>query len=201
MHTAVLAGLIGGVATTLFLALLYFRMQKKPARCVFCGLPSRFGYSMQAESAKRDIASVCLNCLQSKLAAEYEKFEARALVIEPAQAFPCYVFQPNKKWKDCTLSEETETLLSNMKPDCHRCGARANFLWVTANGLRGENADMLFAQGIGETLLRWGNDSASSLCWRCCVDLIFQSIENRQLAFLEVCGPRSENGFVLPMGY
>ena len=201
MHTAVLLGLIGGVATFLFLAIVYFRMHKKPAKCVLCGLPSRFGYSVQAESARKDIARVCLNCLKTKLVAEYEKFEARALVIEPAPAFPCYVFQPNKKWNDYKLPEETERLLSNMKSACHRCGARANFLWVTANGLRGDNVEMVFTQGIAETLLRWRNESASSVCGRCCVDLIFQTIENRQLAFLEVCSPRSENGFVIPMGY
>lgn len=127
MHTAVLVGLIGAIATFLFRAIAYFRAHKKSASCVLCGLPSRFGYSVQAESAKKDIASVCANCLKTELAADYEKFEARALVIEPAPDFPCYVFQPSRKWKDYKLSAETETLLSNMKSACHRCGARANF--------------------------------------------------------------------------
>lgn len=183
------------------MAVIFFRTHSKPARCVSCGLPSSFGYSAQAESARKDIASICLNCLKTKLSEEYEKFEDRAVVIEPAPAFPCYVFQPNKKWKDCKLSEETETLLSNMKSACYRCGAKAHFLWVTANGLQADNAEQVSAKGIAETLLRWGNSSPSSVCGRCCADLISQSIETRQLRFAEVCSPRSENGFVIPMGY
>jgi hypothetical protein len=200
MYTLVVAGLVG-VLFFLVCGIAYFRAHKKSANCISCGLPSRFGYSMEAESAKKDIASLCLDCLKTKLAADYEKFEARALVIEPAPALPCYVFQPSRKWKDYKLSEETETLLSNMKSACHRCGARANFLWMTSNGLHGDNAEVVFAQGIAETLLRWGNSSASSVCGRCCVDLICQSIESRRLTFAEVCSPRSEDGFVMPMGY
>src|SRR5229473_3388589 len=115
MHTAVLVGLIGAIVAFLLWAIAYILVYKKSASCVLCGLPSRFGYSMQAESAKKDTTSVCANCLKTKLAADYKKFEARALVIEPAPGFPCYVFQPGRKWKDCKLSAETETLLSNMK--------------------------------------------------------------------------------------
>jgi hypothetical protein len=196
-----LVGLIGGIAALLLLAVIFFGRRRKTANCVSCGLPASFGYSAQAESARKDIIAVCLNCLRSKLAADYEKFEARALVIEPAPAFPCYVFQPNKKWKDCKLSEELEALLSNMKSACHRCGASAHFLWVTANGLRPDNAEQVFAKGIAETLLLWGNSSPSSVCARCCVELISQGIETRQLRLVEVCSPRSENGFVIPMGY
>jgi hypothetical protein len=200
MHTLAVAGLVG-VFVALVCAIAYFRAHKKSTNCASCGLPSRFGYSMQAESARKDIASVCLDCLKTKLTADYEKFEARALVIEPASGLPCYVFQPSRKWKDSKLFEETETLLSNMKSACHRCGARANFLWVTSNGLRGDNAEMVFAQGIAETLLQWGNSSPSSICARCCVDFICQSMESKELTFAEVCGPRSEDGFVMPMGY
>jgi len=200
MQTAALVGLAGALVAFLW-AITYFRAHQKSAACVACGLPSTFGHSMRAESAKKDIARVCLNCLKKKLGEDYEKFEARALVIEPAPDLPCYVFQPSKKWKDDKLSEEAETLLSNMKIACHRCGAKANFLWVTSIGLRGDNAEMVFSQGIAKTLFRWGNSPASSVCARCCVDLICQSIERQQLKFMEVCSPRSENGFVIPMGY
>jgi hypothetical protein len=97
MHTAVLVRLVGALVALLFWAIGNFLLHKKPASCAICGLPSRFGYSIQAESAKEDIASVCLRCLKTKLAADYEKFEARALVIEPALALPCYVFQPSRE--------------------------------------------------------------------------------------------------------
>jgi hypothetical protein len=200
MLTAVFMGLV--VALVAFLcAIAYFRAHKKSATCVTCGLPSRFGYSMRAESARKDISSVCLNCLKKRLAEDYEKFEARALVIEPAAGLPCYVFQTNRNWKDNKLSVETESLLANMRSACDRCAARANFLWVTSMGLRSDNVEMFCTQGIAETLLRWGNSPASSVCAHCCVDLICQSIERQQLALAEVCAPRSEDGFVIPMGY
>jgi hypothetical protein len=201
MHALLFVGLVGALVAVLFWAIAYFGVHGKSRSCVVCGLPSTFGYSTQAESARKDIASVCLNCLKKKLAEDYEKFEARALVVEPAPDLPCYVVQPSSKWKDQKLSEETETLLLNMKAACHRSGARANFLWVTSIGLRGDNAEMVFVQGIAETLLRWGNSSASSVCARCCVSLISQSIERQQLTFVEVCAPRSENGFVIATGY
>ncbi len=156
MHNLVLVGLVG-LLVALLSAIAYFRAHKKSANCAICVLPARFGYSLKAESDKKDIASVCLNCLKKKLAADYESFQARALVIEPAAGLPCYVFQPSSQWKEYKLSEETEKLLSNMEPACHRCGAKANFLWVTSNGLRGDNAEAVFAQGIAETLFRWGN--------------------------------------------
>jgi hypothetical protein len=181
-------------------AIAYFRGHRKSANCAVCGLPARFGYSLKAESDKKDIASVCLNCLKRKLAADYESFQARALVIEPAAGLPCYVFQPSSEWREYKLSQETKMLLSNLESACHRCGARANFLWVTSDGLRGDNVETVFAQGIAETLLRWGNSPASS-CARCCVELICQSLESRQLTFVEVCGPRAESGFVIPMGF
>jgi hypothetical protein len=200
MHPAVLVGLVGAFLAFLC-AIAHLRAHKKPAACVDCGLPARFGYSTRAESARKDIAGRCLNCLKKKLLEDYGKFEARALVIEPAPGLPCYVFQPNGNWKDYKLSVETETLLTNMESACHSCAEKANFLWVTSSGLRGDTAEMLFDQGIAETLLRWGNSSASSACARCCVSLICESIERQQLTSAEVCGSRSEDGFVVPMGY
>jgi hypothetical protein len=149
----------------------------------------------------KDIASVCLNCLKTKLATDYGQFGARALVIEPAATLPCYVFQPSTKWKGHKLAEETEKLVSKMELACHHCGAKANFLWLTSNGLAENNVDKLLAAGISETLLRWGNRPPEAVCGRCCVSLICKSIESRRLTFAEVCAPRSEDGFVLPMGY
>lgn len=149
----------------------------------------------------KDIARLCLNCLKMKLADDYAQFEAHALVIEPTANLPCYVFQPSSKWKDSKLAEETGKLLSNMETTCHQCGGKANFLWLTSKELTETNAEKMFTEGVSETLLRWGNGPPCSVCGRCCVDAICKSIENQNLTFVEVCGPRSEDGFVLPMGY
>jgi hypothetical protein len=149
----------------------------------------------------KDISRVCLNCLKTKLTDAYSQFEARALVIEPAANFPCYVFQPTSKWNDQKLGEEVGILLSKMGKTCHHCGADANFLWLTSHGLLENNAEKVLAEGVSATLVRWENGPPCSVCARCCVDLICNGIERQSLTFLEVWGPRLENGFVLPMGY
>jgi hypothetical protein len=149
----------------------------------------------------KDIVRLCLNCLKAKLADDYSRFEARALVIEPAAGFPCYVFQPSSKWQGHKLQVETAELLSKMGTTCTLCGNRANFQWLTSNGLLDSNAEKLLSDGISATLFRWGNSPPYSVCGRCCVDLICKSIESKSLMFVEVCCPRSEDGFVLPMGY
>jgi len=200
MHTLLLVG-VGGVILAALGLIAYLRRHGRTRPCVNCGAPSRFGFSNHAESAMKDIARLCLNCLKTKLADDYTQFGAHALVIEPAANLPCYVFQPSSKWRDLKLAEETSKLLSKMKTTCLHCGAKANFLWLTSNGLKEDNAENMFTEGVSETLLRWGNGPPCSVCGRCCVDLIWKSIESQSLTFLEVCGPRSEDGFVLPMGY
>jgi hypothetical protein len=200
MHTLLLVG-VGGVILAALGLIAYLRRHGRTRPCVNCGAPSRFGFSNHAESAMKDIARLCLNCLKTKLADDYTQFGAHALVIEPAANLPCYVFQPSSKWRDLKLVEETSKLLSKMKTTCLHCGAKANFLWLTSNGLKEDNAENMFTEGVSETLLRWGNGPPCSVCGRCCVDLICESIESRSLTFLEVCSPRSEDGLVLPMGY
>jgi len=179
----------------------FWRKQRKPAPCVNCGTPAGFGYTLHAESARNDISSVCLNCLKVKLAADYEQFDKRALVIEPAANLPCYVFQPSSRWRDNKLMTDARDWLAQMQGSCSRCGAKANFLWLTSSGLKLENLDELFAKGVTDTLFRWGNSPPHTLCGRCCVDLISESIQRRGLTFAEMCGPGSEDGFVLPMAY
>ncbi len=180
---------------------LFSRKPRKPASCVNCGSPAGFGYSLSAESDTNDISSVCLSCLKEKLATDYAQFDKRALVIEPAANLPCYVFQPNSRWTDSKLMKDTLDMLSRMQDSCDRCAAQARFLWLTSSGLKLDNLDELFAKGIAETLLRWGNRPPHSVCGRCCVNLICESIQSQCLTFAEVCGPRSEDGFVLPMAY
>lgn len=75
------------------------------------------------------------------------------------------------------------------------------FLWLTSSGLQPGNLDELFSKGLEETLLRWGNRPPRPVCARCCVNLIYGSIESHRLTYAEVCGPRSEDGFVLPMAF
>jgi hypothetical protein len=200
MHTLLLVGVGVGIVVALGMT-AYLRRHGKNRPCVNCGAPSRFGFSNHAESAMEDIARLCLNCLKKNLADDYTRFSAHALVIEPAANLPCYVFQPSRKWKDRKLVQETGELLSKMETACHQCGAKANFLWLTSNGLTEDNAENMFTEGVSETLLRWGNSPPSSVCGRCCIELICRKIESQSLAFLEVCGPRSEDGVVLPMGY
>jgi len=145
---------------------------RKPAPCIKCSSPAEFGYSLHAESDRNDISSMCLNCLKTKLGTDYAQFDKRALVIEPAANLPCYVFQPSSNWKDCQLARDTRDMLSRVQGPCGHCGAGANFLWLTSIGLQLENLDELFSKGIEETLLRWGNRPPSTVCARCCVNLI-----------------------------
>jgi hypothetical protein len=198
MHTFWLVGL--GVVVIVVIW-VYLRMHRKPAYCVKCGVPAGFGYSPRAESDRKNITSVCLNCLKAALAQDYEQFRKRALVVEPAANLPCYVFQPSSQWKDCKLMEEAEEMLSMMRDSCTHCGAKANFLWLTSKGLRLESLDELFTAGVSKTLFRWGNNPPQPVCGRCCVNLICGSIEKNGLTFAEVCGPRSEDGFVAAMAY
>jgi hypothetical protein len=159
MHTLSLVGL-GAVTLAVVWMIVSLSRHRKPATCVNCGAPAGFGYSLRAESDRKDrkgITSVCLNCLRTKLTKDYEQFGKRALVIEPAANLPCDVFQPRNKWKDCKLEEDAGRLLSRMQDSCNHCGAKANFLWLTSGGLRLENLHELFAEGVSEILLRWGN--------------------------------------------
>lgn len=147
MHALLLAG-VGGVIVAALWVIASLRKRGKTRPCVDCGAPSRFGFSNHAESAMKDIARLCLNCLKTKLADDYAQFGAHALVIEPTGNLPCYVFQPISKWKDHKLVEETGKLLSKMETICHQCGAKANVLWLTSNGLTENNAEKLFTEGV-----------------------------------------------------
>jgi hypothetical protein len=176
-------------------------ISRKSTPCIKCASPARFGYSLHAESDRSQISSVCLSCLKAKLAIEFAQFDKRALVIEPAADFPCYVFQPSSRWKDSKLMRDVREMLSRMQNACDHCGGRANFLWLTSNGLRPDNQDELFSKGVEETLISWGNRPPHPVCAHCCVNRICGGIETHRLTFLEVCSPRFEEGLVLPMGY
>ena len=189
------------VFLALVAALLYLRERRPPAKCSGCGAPSQFGYSKQAESEASQVVRLCLKCLTAKLRDDYQGYDGRALVIEPAADLPCYVFQPKSKWADSKLSEELTTFVSSMEDTCRDCGAKARFLWLTSKGLLPSNFSQILSDGLSQTLLRWGNDKPYPVCGQCCVASIVKTIESRSLTFLEVCAPRLEDGFVIPMGY
>jgi hypothetical protein len=189
----------------LFLAILavafYLRRRRSRAKCSSCGAASLFGYSRQAESNASDIVRFCLTCLIAKLSEDYRIYSARALVVEPAANFPCYVFQLQSKWPDPNFSQDLSGLLANIERTCHHCGAPANFLWVTSNGLSPATLPRILAEGPSKTILQWGNEKPISVCASCCLASIQKACESCGLTFLEVCGPRSEDGIVLPMAY
>jgi hypothetical protein len=181
--------------------LLYFRARGSRLRCSDCDAPSKFGYSKHAESAASDIVPLCLACLSVKLGNDYEAYKSRALVIEPAANLPCYVFQSNSKWPGSKLAQETTAILANLHGRCRHCERQASFAWTTSRGLLGSNFEAVFSEGLSQTLLRWGNPEPYAVCAGCCVRQIVRTLEERDLRFLEVCGPRSEDGFVISMGY
>ena len=183
-------------------ALLFYRLRSRSTRrCVNCGAPSRFGYSKHAESARKDIVPLCLKCLAARLDEDYQTQRSRALVIEPAANLPCYVFQPNSKWEGSRLADETAVLISNLSGACRHCERKASFLWTTSRGLLGSNFEAVFSEGFSQTLRIWGNPEPYPVCGACCARLIVQALEARNLSFLEICGPASEDGFVISMGY
>jgi hypothetical protein len=152
--------------------LFFYRLRSRSVRpCADCGAPSRFGYSKHAESAREDIVPVCLKRFVVRLTDDYKGYRSRALVIEPAANLPWYVFQSNSKWRGYKLAEETEELVERLSSTSRHCERDANFLWVTSKGLVGPNFEAV------------------------------QTLETRDVSFLEVCGPSSEDGFVISMGY
>jgi len=194
--TAILAGILIAVSVV-----LYLRWRRSHGTCASCGSSSQFGYSNEPESKAEDIVKLCFNCLAAKLADDYMRYESKALVIEPAAGFPCYVFQPKSKWADAKLAKDVTEMVSKPDETCNQCGSNAHYLWVASNGLNPATFEQVLSNGLSETLLRWGNPHPMSLCGRCCAKSVAKSIKERGLSFLEVCSPRSEDGYVIPMGY
>ena len=189
---------VGLIAAAL---LLHFRKRQLHGTCASCGASSSFGYSNEPESKAEDIVKLCITCLSAKLTDDYKRFPGNALVIQPAAGFPCYVFQPKSRWTDSKLLEEMTEMFSRMDDTCNQCGSKAHYLWVTSNGLGPSNFEKVLSEGLATTLLLWGNPRPVSLCGECCVRQIKNAIEDHSLSYCEVCGPGSEDGFVIPMGY
>ena len=187
--------------------LLLMRKANSPVGkpCLICGVQSAYGYSEHAEEEADKIKPMCLKHLISEIGNDYQTFQGRAVVIEPADGPPCYVFQPIEEWhlsfSQSKIYDDVLHFLANMDTKCHDCGMKANFLWVESNGLTGENFGKTLDNGLPSTLLL-NNPAPISLCPKCCLSRIRKAFEGKHLSYLEVCAPKGNtDGFVIPMGY
>jgi len=185
----------------------FFGKSRLPAakRCSVCGAVSKYTYSEKAEEEIEHIKSMCIVCLVSQLKNDYTTFSARAVVIQPAPGPPRYVFHSNKEWgesfKESRMDDDTRAFLLDMDTLCRDCGQKANFLWIESRGLTAQNFGSVLRKGFSETLLP-RNPKPISLCGKCCVNHIDEALKEKEIAYLEVSGPKgSEDGFVIPMAY
>jgi hypothetical protein len=172
--------------------------------CFLCGGESEYGYSEVAKDVKR-IRPICRKCLISQLENDYSNFSGRAVVIQPVSGPPCYAFHSNRDWsksfKDSKIDDDVRSYLLKMDTTCQDCGQRANFLWIGSSGLTKYNFGNVLRKGFAETLLPM-NPHPISLCRRCCVRHIAKELEEKEITYLEVLGPKgTEDGFVMPMAH
>jgi len=185
-----------------------FLRKKKPImskRCSVCGAESKYGYSEYAKEEMKNIKSMCRKCLITQLEKDYTAFSGRAVVIQPVPGPPCYVFHSNEEWgkffKESKMDDDTRAYLLRMETICHDCGQKANFLWVESSGLTPYNFGNVLKKGFSETLLP-RNPKPISLCGKCCVRNIASKLKEKDITYLEVCGPKgADDGFVVPMAY
>ena len=112
----------------------YLRRRLSHKTCANCGSPAQFGYSHEAESELEDILNLCFTCLVRKLTDDYGSYEGRAVVLQPAAGFPCYVFQSSSRWPDSKLAREVAELFSATDEACNQCGSNAHYLCDTRRG-------------------------------------------------------------------
>lgn len=198
---------LGCIVLVWLIRSFFVRKKKLPAvnRCFVCGGESKYGYSEKAGEEIKRIKSMCIGCLVSQLENDYTTFSARAVVIQPALGPPCYVFHSNKEWgesfKESKMDEDTRAHLLNMDTLCRDCGQKANFLWIESRGLTAQNFGSVLRKGFSETLLP-RNPRPVSLCGKCCVNHVNEALKEKEIAYLEVSGPKGvEDGFIIPMAY
>jgi hypothetical protein len=173
--------------------------------CSVCQGKSQFGYSDHAEAEFGKIRPMCLPCLISQLQKDYASYGGRAVIVEPAEGPPVYVFHEAAKWsrafEKSKIAEDVIRLLVGIQSKCHDCGQKASFLWVESNGLDDKSFIDTLDKGLTETLLP-KNPSPASLCGGCAVRRTQRTLERKQLSYLEVAPPKgTADGFVIPMGY
>ena len=172
--------------------------------CSFCGGESEYGYSAVGKDG-RGIRPVCKKCLISQLENDYSSFSGRAVVIQPISGPPCYAFHSNRDWsksfKESKIDDDVRSYLLKMDTTCQDCGQRANLLWIGSSGLTKYNFGNVLRKGFAETLLPM-NPHPISLCRRCCVRRIAKELEEKEITYVEVLGPKgTEDGFVMPMAH
>jgi hypothetical protein len=199
---------VAGIAA-IVIALVALRTRGAASRdrvCARCAAAALYGYSQKAESARKDIVPLCLNCLLTQLEQDYSAFAGRAVVIQPVADLPCYVFRDREylQWlstESPEMDREVHDLLSKIG-QCKRCGSVAHCEWVESRGLNEKTFEALLQLGIVKTLLAWGNPAPISLCGKCLVRQISQSVRGEGFSHIEVSSPHgTDEGIVLPMGY
>lgn len=172
---------------------------KKQAKTCSCGNPPVSGYSSCAETQLKNIEPVCNGCLLSRFAQEVSTYQNKAVILEPSEDFPCYVFQPLDGLQAISSSvflDDVSSLLSGMDPLCKKCDKLSSFLWIGSAELSAAEQTRFFQEGISKTL---NTSSKVSLCVDCCVESLRRYFP--PLQFLEVCAPKNRDGVQLPMGY
>jgi hypothetical protein len=124
----------------------------------------------------------------------------RAVVVQPVTGLPCYVFRPKSEW-DEKLRKELDSMLGRLESKCSSCGGAAHYLWFDCVAEASIVADIP-EKGIADTLSPYRGTSPISLCGKCSVKRVGQSLSRQDARYIEVCGPRgSEDGLVIAMGY
>ena len=106
---------IGCMALAAIIFVLKTRKGNSPVGkpCSVCGASSSYGYSEHAEENANKIKPLCLAHLVPELEKGYQSFQGRAVVIEPADGLPCYVFQPAGEWrktfKDTKIADDVSS--------------------------------------------------------------------------------------------
>jgi hypothetical protein len=174
--------------------------------CARCGAPARHGYSQKAESTQKDIEPHCVSCLLAQLEQDYSAYQGRVIVVQPVSDLPCYVYRDREylQWispESQDLDHEVENLL-NQVAQCKDCGNPAHCLWVESRRLDGKSLEVVLKHGLAKTILAWGNPPPISLCGKCLVKHIAESLRREEFSYIEVCSPHgTEEGIVLPMSY
>lgn len=168
LHMYVLVAVILVGILIVAVVALYLRNRQSHKTCANCGSPSQFGYSCEAESKLENIVNLCFTCLVKKMTDDYESYEGRALAIQPAAGFPCYVFQTGSRWPDSKLAKEVVEMFSATDETCNQCGSNAHYHWVSSKGLNPSTFEQVLSNGCqrrfcgGETLAqcRYAVDAA-----------------------------------------